>query len=236
MSHSFQRMKTTNYGRCHMCDTYVYFWGCECNQCQLICHKKCLKKLTIMCPHAPLGPKCSILNKDIESLPEDEMVPILVRKCTEEIERRSLKRPGIYRMSGVATRVEKLLKSFESGPHLIDLIDVSTNDITSVLKIFLRELKEPLVPNSIYKLYIDVGRVFRHEGTLKDDAYVLTGDAEHSELIRQMRLCVSKLTPHRLATMRHMFGHLNRIAAYSSQNHMTPAAIGIIFAPTLFRP
>lgn len=92
------------------------------------------------------------------------------------------------------------------------------------------------MPNSIYKLYIDVGRVFRHEGTLKDDAYVLTGDAEHSELIRQMRLCVSKLTPHRLATMRHMFGHLNRIAAYSSQNHMTPAAIGIIFAPTLFRP
>lgn len=31
-SHCFQRMKTTNYGRCIICDAYVYFWGFECTQ------------------------------------------------------------------------------------------------------------------------------------------------------------------------------------------------------------
>lgn len=31
-SHRFQRMKTTNYGRCKICDAYVYFWGFECSQ------------------------------------------------------------------------------------------------------------------------------------------------------------------------------------------------------------
>ena len=101
--------------------------------------------MAIMCPHAPLPPRSSILNLDLESLSADEKVPLLVIKCTTEIERRSITRPGIYRMTGVASRVEKLLKSFESGPHLIDLIDVSANDLTSVLKVFLREVSEQLL-------------------------------------------------------------------------------------------
>ncbi|OTF79667.1 Rho GTPase activating protein-like protein [Euroglyphus maynei] len=138
-SHCFQRMKTTNYGRCIICDAYVYFWGFECTQCQLICHKKCLKKMAIMCPQSPLPSRSSILNMELDQLSTDEMVPLLVQKCTMEIERRAITRPGIYRMTGVASRVEKLLKSFESGPHLIDLTDVSANDLTSVLKVFLRE-------------------------------------------------------------------------------------------------
>lgn len=93
-----------------------------------------------MCPKAPLPPRCGILNIDLESLPNEEKVPVLVIKCTNEIERRSITRPGIYRMAGVVSRVEKLLKSFESGPHLIDLSDVNANDLTSVLKIYLREV------------------------------------------------------------------------------------------------
>ena len=114
------------------------------HQCQLICHKKCVKKMAIMCPHAPLPPRASILNLDLESLSAEEKVPILVLKCTQEIEKRSITRPGLYRMTGVASRVEKLLKSFESGPHLIDLTDVSANDLTSVLKVFLREVSTPV--------------------------------------------------------------------------------------------
>ncbi|KPM10036.1 Rho GTPase activating protein-like protein [Sarcoptes scabiei] len=97
--------------------------------------------MTIICPKSPLPPKSSVFNLELDSLPIDEMVPLLIIKCINEIERRSMNRPGIYRMTGVASRVEKLLKSFESGPHLIDLSDVNVNDLTSVVKIFLRELQ-----------------------------------------------------------------------------------------------
>lgn len=31
-SHRFSRLKATNYGRCKICDNYVYFWGLECTQ------------------------------------------------------------------------------------------------------------------------------------------------------------------------------------------------------------
>lgn len=94
--------------------------------------------MAIMCPRVPLPARASILNVDLDEM--DIVPPILIEKCTLEIERRYISRNGIYRMSGVASRVEKLLKSFESGPHLIDLSDVGANDLASVLKVFLRQV------------------------------------------------------------------------------------------------
>nr|XP_046912865.1 rho GTPase-activating protein 29-like isoform X1 [Dermatophagoides farinae] len=232
-SHSFQRMKTTNYGRCIICDAYVYFWGFECTQCQLICHKKCLKKMAIMCPQAPLPPRSSILNMELDSLSSDEMVPLLVQKCTMEIERRAITRPGIYRMTGVASRVEKLLKSFESGPHLIDLTDVSANDLTSVLKVFLRELKIPLISNIVYKDFIDLGRIYRLDSDISQDGLTIGGT---SQLIQKIHIALNQLTPHHRATLKHMIQHLTHVVEHQEQNNMSPAALGIIFAPTFFRP
>lgn len=87
-----------------------------------------------------MPPRCGIVNLEIDLLSESELVPAIVLRITQEIERRALYRVGLYRMSGSSVRVEKLLKSFESGPHLIDLSEVSINDLTSVLKVFLREV------------------------------------------------------------------------------------------------
>lgn len=34
-THKFTRMKTTNYGRCKICDAYVYFWGYQCKEVRI---------------------------------------------------------------------------------------------------------------------------------------------------------------------------------------------------------
>ena len=94
--------------------------------------------MTIMCAKVPMPPKTEIINLDLSTIKDE--VPTLLVKCTLEIERRSCTTPGIYRMTGVTSRVQKILKSFESGPHLIDVSDVSPNDLCSVLKVFLREV------------------------------------------------------------------------------------------------
>ncbi|XP_054164714.1 rho GTPase-activating protein 45-like [Oppia nitens] len=224
-THKLQRMKTTNYGRCKICDTYVYFWGFQCTECQLISHKKCLKKMTIMCPKAPLPPKSNIMNMDLTLT--DHEVPVLVVKCTLEIERRSCTTPGIYRMTGVASRVQKILKSFESGPHLIDVSDVTPNDLCSVLKVFLRELKNPLITNDVYKEFIDIGRVYKRDDDLQE---------RKVDLITALRSVVGKLHNNHRQTLTYLIHHLKRITNYHEQNNMSPNSLGIIFAPTIFRP
>ena len=61
---------------------------------------------------------------------------------------------GIYRVSGVKSRVEKLCQAFENGAHLVDLTDVHPNVIANVLKLYLRQLPEPLLCFRLYSEFV----------------------------------------------------------------------------------
>lgn len=75
-------------------------------------------------------------------------VPLLITKCVNAIESMGgLQKEGIYRISGRQSNVEALKSAFEQNEQGLELertkFDVFT--IASVLKIYLRELKEPLL-------------------------------------------------------------------------------------------
>lgn len=42
-------------------------------------------------------------------------MPLIVRQCVEEIERRGMDEVGIYRVSGVATDIQALKAAFDSS-------------------------------------------------------------------------------------------------------------------------
>lgn len=46
---------------------------------------------------------------------ERSKVPLIVRQCVEEIERRGMDEVGIYRVSGVATDIQALKAAFDSS-------------------------------------------------------------------------------------------------------------------------
>lgn len=48
---------------------------------------------------------------------------------------------GIYRVNGVKTRVEKLCQAFENGKDLVELSQASPHDISNVLKLYLRQVR-----------------------------------------------------------------------------------------------
>lgn len=51
---------------------------------------------------------------------ERSKVPLIVRQCVEEIERRGMEEVGIYRVSGVATDIQALKAAFDSSE--LDLV------------------------------------------------------------------------------------------------------------------
>lgn len=79
-------------------------------------------------------------------LEHDRTVPLLVTKCIQQVELLGgLEKEGIYRISGRQTNVDALKMEFEKDEEAANLdskYDVFT--IASVLKIYLRELKQPL--------------------------------------------------------------------------------------------
>lgn len=80
------------------------------------------------------------------SMDHNRTVPLLVTKCINELELLGgLEKEGIYRISGRQSNVDTLKSGFEKDEEAAVLdskYDVFT--IASVLKIYLRELKQPL--------------------------------------------------------------------------------------------
>ena len=137
-THRFRKLKTPS--RCRECDSYVYFQGWECQECGLASHKKCLENLTIQCGHVKLPRRMTTFGVSLTAQTGENEVPLIVQKCIEEIDNRGSTIKGIYRVSGVKSRVEKLCQSFESGHELVDLSSSPPNVIANVLKLYLRQV------------------------------------------------------------------------------------------------
>ena len=62
---------------------------------------------------------------------------------------------GIYRVSGVKSKVEKLCQAFENiSAEFVDLTDVHPNVIANVVKLYMRQLPEPLMTFRLYSEFI----------------------------------------------------------------------------------
>lgn len=70
-------------------------------------------------------------------------------------------RQGVYRINGVKNRVDKVRILFENQSFNIDLSQYSPHDISGVLKLFLRELPEPLLHFELYDEFLQIAKVVR---------------------------------------------------------------------------
>ncbi|XP_033926160.1 rho GTPase-activating protein 27 isoform X5 [Melopsittacus undulatus] len=148
-------------------------------------------------------------------------VPRFVLQCIQTVERRGLDIDGLYRVSGNLATIQKLRYKVEHDEQL-DLDDGRWEDIhvvTGALKLFLRELPEPLVPFSHFEQFIA--------------AIKMQDPVRRSWCIREL---VSSLPPAHHDTMRVLFQHLCRVIEYKEENRMSVQSIAIVFGPTLLRP
>ncbi|XP_066888687.1 GEM-interacting protein isoform X4 [Kogia breviceps] len=137
---------------------------------------------------------------------------------------------GIYRVSGSRVRVERLCQAFENGRALVDLSGNSPHDVSSVLKRFLQELTDPVVPFHLYDAFISLAK------TLHADPGHDPGTPSPSpEVIRSLKTLLVQLPDSNYNTLRHLVAHLFRVAAQYEENKMSANNLGIVFGPTLLR-
>ncbi|XP_068853208.1 rho GTPase-activating protein 45 [Aphelocoma coerulescens] len=244
-THRLRKLRAPS--KCRECNSYVYFQGAECEECYLACHKKCLETLAIQCGHKKLQGKLQLFGQDFmkASQGSPDGIPFIVKKCISEIEKRALKTKGIYRVNGVKTRVEKLCQAFENGKELVELSQASPHDISNVLKLYLRQLPEPLMPFRLYNELMGLAKESLQGGEAKGrsgkggpelvdkgadtDQVVLT-------LVLKLRELLKELPSENMATLQYLLQHLRRIMEVEQDNKMTSGNLGIVFGPTLMRP
>ncbi|XP_053286286.1 rho GTPase-activating protein 45 isoform X2 [Pleuronectes platessa] len=255
-THRLRKLRTPS--KCRECDSYVYFQGAECEECFLACHKRCLETLAIQCGHKKLQGRLQLFGREFSQVAScaSDGIPFIVTKCISEIERRALKMKGIYRVNGVKTRVEKLCQAFENGKELVELSQCSPHDISNVLKLYLRQLPEPIMLFRLYNSLMGLAK----ESLQSDGEPPEREEAEPSSvnsaggrgpelvdrgpdtdpdilvLVDKLKELLKELPKANIATLRYIIRHLRRIAELEEDNKMSPSNLGIVFGPSLMRP
>uniref|UniRef100_A0A674IIC1 Rho GTPase activating protein 45 n=1 Tax=Terrapene triunguis TaxID=2587831 RepID=A0A674IIC1_9SAUR len=245
-THRLRKLRTPS--KCRECNSYVYFQGAECEECYLACHKKCLETLAIQCGHKKLQGKLQLFGRDFTQVSQSSSdgIPFIIKKCICEIEKRALKTKGIYRVNGVKTRVEKLCQAFENGKELVELSQASPHDISNVLKLYLRQLPEPIMPFRLYNELMGLAKESLQGGgetktkVGKGGPELVDKGAETDKmvvtLVTKLKELLKELPRENLATLQYIVQHLRRIVEVEQDNKMTSSNLGIVFGPTLMRP
>lgn len=90
---------------------------------------------------------------------DGQEIPSIVIKCAEAVEKSGLNTVGLYRISGTSTQIQRLKSAFDRSCETVDLSSEENsgdvNNITSVLKLWFRELPDPLFPQSSYQHFMN---------------------------------------------------------------------------------
>ncbi|KAL0569063.1 Rho GTPase-activating protein [Marasmius crinis-equi] len=152
---------------------------------------------------------------------DDVDVPPIMRKCCDAIEKHGLTSQGIYRLSGTTSKVAKLKQLLDKDLDGVDLDapewSADINNVASVIKMWLRELPEPLMTYGLQPGFVEAAKI-------------------ENERLRHIRLHerVNELPDPNYATLKYLIGHLHRINQHESLNSMSTGNLAIVFGPTLF--
>ncbi|KAI8372772.1 Rho GTPase activation protein [Radiomyces spectabilis] len=145
-------------------------------------------------------------------------VPDPVNRCFTEILQRGLRTEGIFRLSGAASEVNQLQRDFDRPPTYGKYLDLTHHDIhaiTGVVKKFLRNLPESVIPSAYHDRFLQAS----------DDAM---SDEETVQLISGI---IKDLPVTHFHLLYYILSLASSIQQYAHINMMSPEALAVVLAP-----
>ncbi|KAK7883306.1 hypothetical protein WMY93_029480 [Mugilogobius chulae] len=147
-------------------------------------------------------------------------IPVIVHSCIGFITQFGLTAEGIYRKSGVNSRIAALLEKFKSNARGICLReeDNVVDDVSNTLKRFFRDIEEGLFTQK-------EGRNWLQTSSIQD---------KDVKISRYQQL-LDMLPPVNKATLEALINHLYCVQCHANINQMNIHNLAIVFGPTLFQ-
>ncbi|XP_028450359.1 rho GTPase-activating protein 24-like [Perca flavescens] len=148
------------------------------------------------------------------------LVPLVVEQCVNFIRERGLHEVGLFRQPGQASLVKELQEAFDAGerPSFDSSTDVHT--VASLLKLYLRQLPEPLVPYRRYKDFLLCGQKLSSDRTL---------------VLGELRNLLHELPVANFNLLNFICQFLNEVQSFSSSNKMSGQNLATVFGPNILR-
>lgn len=207
---------------CQPCNRRIKFGklALKCKDCRAVCHPDCKDNLPLPCvptkdTPGSAGKRARDENIEFYAPTTSPMVPDIVVKCIDEVERRGLSEVGIYRVPGAERSVRELKEKFLLGkiPDLRQVSDIHV--VCGLLKDFLRNLAEPLLTYELWSKFVDAANK-----TDEDDSASATYQA------------VSELPQANRDTLAFLVVHLQKVS-HCTECKMSASNLAKVFGPTI---
>ncbi|XP_078532415.1 rho GTPase-activating protein 24 isoform X1 [Lissotriton helveticus] len=151
----------------------------------------------------------------------NRLAPLLVEQCVDFIRQRGLKEEGLFRLPGQANLVKELQDAFDCGekPSFDSNTDVHT--VASLLKLYLRELPEPVIPFAKYEDFLSCAQLLSKEEE--------TGVKEFVKQVKSIPAVNYNL-------LKYICRFLDEVQSYSGVNKMSVQNLATVFGPNILRP
>ncbi|XP_073193376.1 rho GTPase-activating protein 18 isoform X3 [Lepidochelys kempii] len=163
-------------------------------------------------------PLSVLLEQDQKKVPGTR-IPLIFHKLISQIEEARLDTEGLLRIPGVAARVKSLCQELEAKFYegTFNWESVKQHDAASLLKLFIRELPQPL-------LTVEYLKAFQHVQNLPTKKHQL----------QALNLLVLLLPEANRDTLKILLEFLQRVIDHRDKNKMTLNNVAMVMAPNLF--
>uniref|UniRef100_A0A8C8BP97 Rho GTPase activating protein 40 n=1 Tax=Otus sunia TaxID=257818 RepID=A0A8C8BP97_9STRI len=163
-------------------------------------------------------PLNTLLENDQKLLPNTK-VPLLLQSLLSCLEKRGLETEGILRVSGSQTRIksleQKLERDFYTGLFRWD--EVHQNDVSGLLKRFIRELPAPLLTAEYLPAFAAVQNI-----------------PDLKQRLQALNLLILILPEPNRNTLKALLEFLSKVVARENNNKMNLWNVSTVMAPNLF--
>lgn len=160
--------------------------------------------------------------------PVYKQVPRVLERCCSHIESYGLQTVGIFRVGSSKKRVRQLQEEFDRGADVQLDEEHGVHDVAALLKEFLREIPDPLLPRDMYTAFL-------HANALRGADQLLY--LQHLLYLLPPCNCDTLL---RLLSLLHTVQSFSQDSVSPNQeeitgNKMTAANLAVIFGPNLLQ-
>ncbi|KAH0541595.1 hypothetical protein FGG08_003943 [Glutinoglossum americanum] len=164
-------------------------------------------------------------------------VPIVVAKCGVFLKEKATDIEGIFRLSGSAKRIKDLQAIFNSPDRYgkgLDWTGYTVHDAANILRRYLNQLPEPIIPLEFYDRFRDPIRNHAMQAVGDTEAQADdVGDFDNEAAIKIYQQLITQLPPLNRQLLLYILDLLAVFASKSDLNRMTSANLSAIFQPGL---
>ncbi|XP_065651606.1 ralA-binding protein 1 isoform X4 [Hydra vulgaris] len=149
------------------------------------------------------------------AFPDKIPLPRIVRDCIQHIEETGLETEGLYRVSGIKSKVDQMKQLYDEGKP-VSFIDVDPCATSSLLKLYLRELPSSVLTTRLAPIF--------------DSCVGLT---DVNEQVRRFQQLINDLPCPNRTLLAWLFTHFSHVMQKHSANKMSIQNLTIVFSPTM---